>query len=177
MGFALAFTASSTCCSNLQSQSLLFAAAALRSKPCLSLCNSTYRPKRILQRSPIVGAQSENGALVTSEKPDTNYGRQYFPLAAVVGQVIINNLCFFFPSYCLHQVCCLLWQVLAYLRHSSMWYCLLNITRPTDFSLSILISYGSMINYYLGVNLWKLERYNITFSIEENVTSLCWIII
>lgn len=89
MGFALAFTASSTCCSNLQSQSLLFAAAALRSKPCLSLCN-TYRPKRIRKRSPIVGAQSENGALVTSEKPDTNYGRQYFPLAAVVGQVIIN---------------------------------------------------------------------------------------
>lgn len=89
MGFALAYTASG-CCSNLQFQSLLFAAASLRSKPCLSLCNSTYRPKRILQRSPIVGAQSENGALVTSEKPDTNYGRQYFPLAAVVGQVIIN---------------------------------------------------------------------------------------
>eukprot|EP00256_Glycine_max_P040879 XP_006590476.1 magnesium-chelatase subunit ChlD, chloroplastic isoform X4 [Glycine max] len=90
MGFALAYTASG-CCSNLQFQSLLFAAASLRSKPCLSLCNSTYRPKRILQRSPIVGAQSENGALVTSEKPDTNYGRQYFPLAAVVGQDSIKT--------------------------------------------------------------------------------------
>ncbi|RDY03980.1 Magnesium-chelatase subunit ChlD, chloroplastic [Mucuna pruriens] len=90
MGFVFAFAAST--CSNLgnlqfQSHSLF---AALRSKPCLSLCNP-YRLKRIRKRSPIIRAQSENGALVTSEKPDTNYGRQYFPLAAVVGQDSIKT--------------------------------------------------------------------------------------
>ncbi|TKY71047.1 Magnesium-chelatase subunit ChlD [Spatholobus suberectus] len=89
MGFALAYTAS-TCSNlpNLQSHSLF---SALRSKPCLSLCNTYNRTKRIRKRSPIIRAQSENGVLLTSEKPDTNYGRQYFPLAAVVGQDSIKT--------------------------------------------------------------------------------------
>lgn len=88
MGFAFAYTPSSTCSNlpnlNLQSRSLF---AAFISKQCLSLRNPT---KRIRKRSPIIRAQAQNGAVVTSEKPETNYGRQYFPLAAVVGQVIIN---------------------------------------------------------------------------------------
>lgn len=71
----------------LQSHSLF--AAAFRSNP--SFCyRPKPKPKRVRKRSPlIVHAQSENGALLTSQKPDdtTTYGRQYFPLAAVVGQV------------------------------------------------------------------------------------------
>ncbi|KAL2347946.1 hypothetical protein Fmac_001946 [Flemingia macrophylla] len=85
MGLALAYTAS--WCSNLHSHSLL---AALRSKSCLSLFN-TYPPKRIRKRSPIIRAQSQNGAMLTSDKSDANYGRQYFPLAAVVGQDSIKT--------------------------------------------------------------------------------------
>jgi len=91
MGFALAYTASTVAnLPNLQSHSLF---AAFRSKTSHSLCTS-YRTKRIRKRLPIIRAESENGAPVTSEKNNTNYGRQYFPLAAVVGQVI-SNLCFF----------------------------------------------------------------------------------
>lgn len=62
------------------------------SKPFLSLqFHQTCRvqPKRSV---PKLRAQSENGAAVlTSEEEKkldaSNYGRQYFPLAAVVGQV------------------------------------------------------------------------------------------
>lgn len=91
MGFALAYTASTTAnLPNLQSHSLF---AAFRSKTSRSLCNR-FPTKRIRKLFPIVRAESENGTLVTSEKPHTSYGRQYFPLAAVVGQVIYN-LCFF----------------------------------------------------------------------------------
>ncbi|XP_027362392.1 magnesium-chelatase subunit ChlD, chloroplastic isoform X1 [Abrus precatorius] len=85
MDFALAYTASTSL--NLQSHHLF---AAFRSKPFLSLSN-TYSSKRIRKSSSIVRSQSENGALVASEKPDTNYGRQYFPLAAVVGQDSIKT--------------------------------------------------------------------------------------
>ncbi|QCD91733.1 magnesium-chelatase subunit ChlD, chloroplastic [Vigna unguiculata] len=88
MGFALAYTASTTAnLPNLQSHSLF---AAFRSKTSLSLCN-TFPTKRIRKRLPHVRAESENGALVTSEKPLQNYGRQYFPLAAVVGQDAIKT--------------------------------------------------------------------------------------
>lgn len=90
MGFSLTYAAP-TCC-NLQSHTLF---AAFRSKPYLSLqlqlqlLHYRNRPKRIRK----VRAQSENGALLTAEKPSaTNYGRQYFPLAAVVGQVIYYSL-------------------------------------------------------------------------------------
>ncbi|XP_047162000.1 magnesium-chelatase subunit ChlD, chloroplastic [Vigna umbellata] len=88
MGFALAYTASTTAnLPNLQSHSLF---AALRSKTSLSLCNR-FQTKRIRKRFSIIRAESENGALVTSEKPLANYGRQYFPLAAVVGQDAIKT--------------------------------------------------------------------------------------
>jgi len=96
MGFAFAHTASTVAnIPNLQSHSLF---AAFRSKTSQSLCTA-YRTKRIGKRFSIVRAESENGALVTSEKPQTNYGRQYFPLAAVVGQVICD-LCFFHSKFC-----------------------------------------------------------------------------
>ncbi|ESW30587.1 hypothetical protein PHAVU_002G165600 [Phaseolus vulgaris] len=88
MGFALAYTASTVAnLPNLQSHSLF---AAFRSKTSHSLCTS-YRTKRIRKRLPIIRAESENGAPVTSEKNNTNYGRQYFPLAAVVGQDAIKT--------------------------------------------------------------------------------------
>ncbi|KAJ1386098.1 von Willebrand factor, type A [Sesbania bispinosa] len=85
MGFTFTYAALPTCSHlpNLQSRSLF---PAFTSKPYLS-----FRPKRIRKRSPIIPAQSENGALLTSEKPDTGYGRQYFPLAAVVGQDAIKT--------------------------------------------------------------------------------------
>ncbi|KAK7366666.1 hypothetical protein VNO80_08662 [Phaseolus coccineus] len=88
MGFALPYTASTAAnLPNLQSHSLF---AAFRSKTSHSLCTS-YRAKRIPKRFPIIRAESENGAPVTSEKNNTNYGRQYFPLAAVVGQDAIKT--------------------------------------------------------------------------------------
>ncbi|KAG2375588.1 Magnesium-chelatase subunit ChlD [Vigna angularis] len=88
MGFALTYTASTTAnLPNLQSHSLF---AALRSKTFLSLCNR-FPTKRIRKRFSIIRAESENGVLVTSEKPLANYGRQYFPLAAVVGQDAIKT--------------------------------------------------------------------------------------
>ncbi|XP_014520810.1 magnesium-chelatase subunit ChlD, chloroplastic [Vigna radiata var. radiata] len=88
MGFALAYTASTTAnLPNLQSHSLF---AAFRSKTSRSLCNR-FPTKRIRKLFPIVRAESENGTLVTSEKPHTSYGRQYFPLAAVVGQDAIKT--------------------------------------------------------------------------------------
>jgi len=106
MGFALAYTASTTAnLPNLQSHSLF---AAFRSKTSLSLCN-TFPTKRIRKRLPHVRAESENGALVTSEKPLQNYGRQYFPLAAVVGQVIYD-LCFF-RSYILLSMFISRWKL------------------------------------------------------------------
>ncbi|KAJ1391276.1 von Willebrand factor, type A [Sesbania bispinosa] len=85
MGFTFTFAALPTCSHlpNLQSCSLF---PAFISKPYLS-----FRSKRIRKRSSIIRAQSENGALLTSEKPDTGYGRQYFPLAAVVGQDAIKT--------------------------------------------------------------------------------------
>ncbi|KAF7827143.1 magnesium-chelatase subunit ChlD, chloroplastic [Senna tora] len=95
MGFA--FTSSA--CANfpyLQSYSVL---AALKSCPHLSLCyaSSSVRPKRIKKHSSFINASSNsaaesgNGAVVTSEIPDRTYGRQYFPLAAVVGQDAIKT--------------------------------------------------------------------------------------
>ncbi|CAJ1927128.1 unnamed protein product [Sphenostylis stenocarpa] len=92
MGFALPYTASTSAnLPNLQYHSLF---AALRSKPSLYLfaaLRSKPSTKRIRKRFPIIRAKSENGALVNSEKPDTNYGRKYFPLAAVVGQDAIKT--------------------------------------------------------------------------------------
>lgn len=76
---------------NLHSSHSLFA-ATLRSKPYLSL-HYPYPPSKLIRtRFPITRAQSQNGAVVTPEaqpqpQPDSKYGRQYFPLAAVVGQV------------------------------------------------------------------------------------------
>jgi hypothetical protein len=72
----------------LQFHSLL--AAAFRSKPFLSLqFHQTSSPHK--RTIPKLRAQSQNGTVLlpSEEKPDaTNYGRQYFPLAAVVGQVM-----------------------------------------------------------------------------------------
>jgi hypothetical protein len=67
-----------------------FAVVAFRSKPFLSLqFHQTSSPhKRTILK---LRAQSQNGTVLlpSEEKPDaTNYGRQYFPLAAVVGQVM-----------------------------------------------------------------------------------------
>lgn len=49
---------------------------------------------RVVSASVNAALDSGNGALLAAEKPDhaiPNYGRRYFPLAAVVGQV--NPLC------------------------------------------------------------------------------------
>ncbi|GAU12454.1 hypothetical protein TSUD_229880 [Trifolium subterraneum] len=76
----------------LQFHSLL-AAVAFRSKPFLSLqFHQTSSPHK--RTIPKLRAQSQNGTLLlpSEEKPDaSNYGRQYFPLAAVVGQDAIKT--------------------------------------------------------------------------------------
>ncbi|XP_045814078.1 magnesium-chelatase subunit ChlD, chloroplastic isoform X1 [Trifolium pratense] len=73
----------------LQFHSLL----AFRSKPFLSLqFHQTSSPHK--RTIPKLRAQSQNGTLLlpSEEKPDaSNYGRQYFPLAAVVGQDAIKT--------------------------------------------------------------------------------------
>ncbi|KAK2372005.1 magnesium chelatase [Trifolium repens] len=71
----------------------LLAVVAFRSKPFLSLqFHQTSSPhKRTILK---LRAQSQNGTVLlpSEEKPDaTNYGRQYFPLAAVVGQDAIKT--------------------------------------------------------------------------------------
>ncbi|KAI4351167.1 hypothetical protein L6164_005547 [Bauhinia variegata] len=94
----MGFTATAIPCQNLphiRSHSLL---AAFNSLPCLSLSYvSSRRRNRIQKRSLFVrassnsAAESGNGAVIAHEKPDPNYGRQYFPLAAVVGQDAIKT--------------------------------------------------------------------------------------
>lgn len=78
---------------NLDSSHSLFA-ATLRSKPYLSL-HYPYPPSKLIRtRFPITRAQSQNGAAVAPQaqpQPDSKYGRQYFPLAAVVGQDAIKT--------------------------------------------------------------------------------------
>lgn len=92
----MAFTFTSSICANLphlQSYSLL---AAFRAHPKFSSCFAPVRQKRNRKHSSFINASSNsavesgNGAVITSEKPDNTYGRQYFPLAAVVGQDAIK---------------------------------------------------------------------------------------
>ncbi|CAI8589332.1 unnamed protein product [Vicia faba] len=87
MSFSLTHTTTSP---NLQLRFHSLLAASFTSKPFLSL-HSTFPPKRTV---PKLHAQSENGAVLqaSEEKLDaSNYGRQYFPLAAVIGQDAIKT--------------------------------------------------------------------------------------
>ncbi|XP_004517295.1 magnesium-chelatase subunit ChlD, chloroplastic [Cicer arietinum] len=94
MGFSLTHAPHTHTCSNFQFQ---FLESSFRSKPFLSL-NRFYKriPKVVCSES------QQNGAVLTSEekvkvkvkvKGDdaSSYGRQYFPLAAVVGQDAIKT--------------------------------------------------------------------------------------
>ena len=90
MGFTLTAFASGNLL-NLQSYSAL---SAFKLHSHFSLCRlSSCRTKPIQRHSPFIhassnsSAESSNGAVITAAKPDTAYGRLYFPLAAVVGQV------------------------------------------------------------------------------------------
>ncbi|XP_028799337.1 magnesium-chelatase subunit ChlD, chloroplastic isoform X2 [Neltuma alba] len=92
----MAFTFTSTCVNfpHLQSFSLL---VTFRAHPNFSSCFAPLRPKRNRKHSSFINAlsnsvvESGNGAVMTSEKPDSTYGKQYFPLAAVVGQDAIKT--------------------------------------------------------------------------------------
>ncbi|KAI9107160.1 hypothetical protein K1719_021769 [Acacia pycnantha] len=93
----MAFTFTYSTCANfphLQSSSLL---AAFRANPNFSSCFAPFRSKRSRKHSSFINALSNsavdsgNGAVMTSEKSDSTYGRQYFPLAAVVGQDAIKT--------------------------------------------------------------------------------------
>ncbi|XP_059665354.1 magnesium-chelatase subunit ChlD, chloroplastic [Cornus florida] len=57
--------------------------------------SSSLKPKRLHNRLRILATatlDSSNGAVAVADKPDaTSYGRQYFPLAAVVGQDAIKT--------------------------------------------------------------------------------------
>ncbi|KAJ7964056.1 Mg-protoporphyrin IX chelatase [Quillaja saponaria] len=97
MGFMAAPTTSTSAnVPQLQSSSVLVAFRFHRLHSCSYV--STLRPKRVhnhsqcVRASSIAVADSGNGAVVTSEKPETTpYGRQFFPLAAVVGQDSIKT--------------------------------------------------------------------------------------
>ncbi|XP_058778346.1 magnesium-chelatase subunit ChlD, chloroplastic [Vicia villosa] len=87
MGFTLTHTTTSP---NLQLRFHSLLPPSFTSKPFLSL-HSTFPPKRSVSK---LRAQSENGAVLqaSEEKLDaSNYGRQYFPLAAVIGQDAIKT--------------------------------------------------------------------------------------
>lgn len=99
----MAFSASSTNCSSLQSLVLqssssviikpypfLFFPSSPRSNPKKRFqTQSSSFTRRLLTTSNAASVDSSNGAAVASdlENPSSSYGRQYFPLAAVVGQV------------------------------------------------------------------------------------------
>jgi len=86
MGFSLTQTPNT----NLQFQFQF----QFSSKPFLSLQFHQTCSSRLKRSVPKLRAQSENGAAVLTSDEEknldaSNYGRQYFPLAAVIGQVIL----------------------------------------------------------------------------------------
>jgi magnesium chelatase subunit D len=85
---AFSHTASASPCaslSHLQSCSLLLPAFKLRRPLLLSKGFDGRRTRIRVTASATAVVESGNGALITEQ--DSYYGRQFFPLAAVVGQV------------------------------------------------------------------------------------------
>ncbi|OMO59842.1 Magnesium chelatase, ChlI subunit [Corchorus capsularis] len=99
----MAFSPTASTCSSLSLSQLQSSSLILKPYPFLFFPSSSrlnprkpFQSQKITRFRSIVASSnatvdSSNGALLASEDPSSNYGRQFFPLAAVVGQDAIKT--------------------------------------------------------------------------------------